>query len=75
MFDDLGRGKKKKKKKNISAPLSSFYSKDKIISLRFLTLVAPLGSLLSFISFSLLMDDESIQSLSLFSFSFHHLDG
>lgn len=33
--------KKKKKTKNISAPFSSFYSKGKKISLRFLTLVAP----------------------------------
>lgn len=63
LFDDSGGGKKKKK--NISAPFSSFYSKGKKISLRFLTLVAPLGTLLSFISPSLLMDDESIPSPSL----------
>lgn len=60
----------KKKKKNISAPFSSFYSKGEKISLRFLTLVAPLGTLLSFISSSLLMDDESILSLKSFLFLF-----
>lgn len=59
-----------KEKKNISAPFSSFYSKGKKMSLRFLTLVAPLGTLHSFISFSFLMDDESILCLSLASY-FH----
>lgn len=60
------------KKKNISAPFSSFYSKGKKISLSFLTPVAPLGTLLSFISFSLLMDDENILCPS-HSFSDFHV--
>lgn len=61
--------------KNISAPFSSFYSKGKKMSQRFLTPVVPLGTLHSFISFSLLMDDEkhsvsqSYLLLSLDSFS------
>lgn len=47
LFDDFGVGGEK----NISAPFSSFYSKGKKISLRFLTVVAPPSTLLSFISF------------------------
>lgn len=76
LFDDSGWGEEK----NISAPFSSFYSKGKKMSQRFLTPVVPLGTLHSFISFSLLMDDEkhsvsqSYLLLSLDSFSSFRLE-
>lgn len=68
LFDDLGWGKEN----NISALLRSFYSKrGGKISLGFLTLLSPLGTRLSCISFSLLMDVGSIISPILFPFLFN----
>lgn len=70
MFDDLGG---KREKRRIFLHRSVFFiARGSKISPRFLTLVAPLGLLISFISFSLLTDDDSILCLSL-SFFFYFI--
>lgn len=71
MFDDLGG---KREKRRIFLHRSVFFiARGSKISPRFLTLVAPLGLLISFISFSLLTDDDSILCLSLSFFFLFHL--
>lgn len=75
MFDDLGG---KRVKRRIFLHRSIFFiARGSKISPRFLTMVAPLGPLISFISFSLLTDDDSIlsQSLLFFYFICFFLDG
>lgn len=59
----------KREKRRIFLHRSVFFiARGSKISPRFLTLVAPLGLLISFISFSLLTDDDSILCLSLSCF-------
>lgn len=71
MFDDLG-GKREKRRIFLHRSVL-FIARGSKISPRFLTLVAPLGLLISFISFSLLTDDDSILCLSLSFFFLFHL--